>query len=97
MNLSDITTASDSTNATPWYQNFLSSLANIATTYLTVDQQKQLNTINLQRAQQGLRPLDVTAYTGGVNVGLSSSTQNTALMVAGIIGGLFLVSKLIKR
>lgn len=53
-------------------------------------QQYQLMNLNVQRARQGLPPIDVAAYAGaGVNVGLSAGTQQlvtyAGLALIGII------------
>lgn len=94
MRIGDIA-ANDSTNgAVPWYQAILNTLTQGAQAYITVDQQKQLNAINLQRAQQGLSPLDASRYQTGFNVGLGSSTQNTVLIGVGILAGVYLLSSL---
>lgn len=80
----------------PWYQSFLQTLAQTATTYLTLDQQKELLRIQNERARQGLPPLDVSQYTPGVSVGVESSTRNTALLVVGLLVGGMLLAKAIK-
>jgi hypothetical protein len=62
--------------------------------------QQQEFKAQLDRAKQGLPPLNLPSYTGdtGYKVGLTSSTQNTMLMVAGLgLGGLLLYKLLGKR
>lgn len=85
------------TQPTSWFGNVLQDIERAATGYLTFEQQQDLNAINLQRAQQGLPALDASQYGLGVNVGVSSSTQNTVLMVAGVIAGALILSSLLKR
>lgn len=82
--------------ATVGFSSFLDNLVKAATAYLTYDQQKQLMQINTQRAAQGLAPLSIDQYAAGVNVGLTNSTQNTLLWIAGGLGAVFLVSSLMK-
>ena len=50
-------------------------------------QQRELMNLNIERAKKGLPPIDITQYSGvGVNVGLSSSTQQMVLMLgAGVL------------
>lgn len=51
-------------------------------------QQVQLMQLNIERAKNGLPPIDIAAYTGiGVNVGLSPETKNLL-----IYGGIALVA-----
>ena len=64
-----------------WTDTLQSLLPTLATTY----QQYQLLGVQVQRAKQGLPPLNVSQYGAGVQVGMSSDTQKTVLMVAGII------------
>jgi hypothetical protein len=42
-------------------------------------QQKQLLTVQVERAKQGLPPLDANQIAAGVNVGLDSSTQKLVM------------------
>lgn len=71
------------TQPTSWFGSVLNDISKAATSYLTLEQQKELNAINLQRAQQGLPALDASQYGLGVSVGVSQSTQNTLLLIAG--------------
>lgn len=88
--------ANATSQPTAWYQNVLQTAAQLATTYLTLDQQKELLRIQNERARQGLPPLDVSQYTPGVSVGVESSTRNTALLLVAIIVGGLLLSKAFK-
>ena len=83
-------------NPTPWYQSLIDNVAKLGTSYLSIEQQKQLNELNIQRAKQGLAPLDTSQYQTGVQVGLSSTTQQTLLYVAGGVGLVILLSSLMK-
>jgi hypothetical protein len=55
----------------PWYETLASALPLLIMT----EQQRQLLQVQVDRAKQGLPPLDVSQYGAGVNVGLSQSTQ----------------------
>lgn len=79
-----------------WYQNVLQTAAQVATTYLTLDQQRELLRIQNERARQGLPPLDVSQYTPGVSVGVEKSTQNTVLLGIVIVVGGLLLAKVLK-
>lgn len=69
---------------TPWYENFLNTVASVAGQYLTLEQQKEFAEIQTERMRQGLPPLDVSQYAPGVQVGVSQSTERTILTVAAI-------------
>ncbi len=77
---------------TPWYQQLIT----LAQGALTVDQQQKLNNINIQRASQGLPAIDASQYASGVQVGLSSGTQNTLLIGVGILAAALIIPKLFK-
>jgi hypothetical protein len=88
---------STSPSAGPWYQNLFDTIARAGTVYLSIEQQKQLNAINIQRANSGLDPIDASQYQAGVNVGVSSSTQNTVLIVVGVLGAAWILSSFVGR
>lgn len=76
-----------------WYQDVLQQLTTAATSYLSLEQQRELLRIQNERARQGLPPLDVSQYTPGVSVGVAQSTQNTLLWVVTIAGGVYLAGQ----
>lgn len=84
------------TQPTAWYQSVAQTIAQAATQYLTLEQQRELLKIQNERARQGLPPLDVSQYTPGVSVGVESGTQKTLLLALGIAGGIFLLGKVLK-
>lgn len=89
---------SESATSAAQQSSWLDKLLGLGTAYLTFEQQQELLKVNTQRAQQGLAPLDISQYSGaGVNVGLASGTQNTVLIVAGVLAGTVLLSSLLKR
>lgn len=53
--------------------------ATLASQTLTAIQTYQLNQINVERARQGLPPLNTAAYGTGINVGLSPQTQQLVM------------------
>jgi hypothetical protein len=61
-------------------------------------QQYQLMNLNVQRARQGLPPIDVATYSGaGVNVGLSAGTQQLVTYAGLALIGLVLLNMATKR
>jgi len=65
----------------PWWQ----TAQKVALAIVQTDQQRQIMNLNIERARQGLPPVDPTQYSGlGVQVGLSPSTTN--LLVLGLLG-----------
>lgn len=62
-----------------WYDSLARALPIVAATV----QQKEILDIQVQRAKQGLPPLDASQYAAGVNVGLSPET--TRLVTYGIV------------
>lgn len=82
-----------------WSQ-IATAVSQAAAAYVPLAQQKKLLDLQVERARQGLPPLDTSQYesaTAGVQFGVNRSTQNTVLMVAAGLGGLFLLSQLMKR
>lgn len=67
-------------NAEPWYDALARLLPVLASTY----QQKQLLSVQVERARNGLPPLDVSQYAPGVNVGLDEKTQRL-LIIGGVV------------
>lgn len=94
------TLAGDDPTATasvPWYQSIVDDISKVGQAYLTWDQSKQLNALNIERAKKGLPALDASQYQMGLNVGVSSGTQNTVLIVAGVLGAAWILSSLARR
>lgn len=94
--LGDIAAASGAQQPTPWYHDVLTQVSQVATSYLTFEQQRELLRIQNERARQGLPPLDVSQYTPGVSVGVEQSTRNTLLLGLGIIGGVYLIGRILR-
>lgn len=62
-----------------WTDTLQRLLPILAATY----QQKQLLDVQVDRARNGLPPLDASMYAPGVQVGLSSNTTKTIVMLGG--------------
>ena len=73
---------------------WVASVARAASTIALTVQQQRLLRVQVDRARQGLDPLDTSNYTPGVNFGLTSDTRNMTLIL-GVLGvaGLFLLSR----
>jgi hypothetical protein len=76
-------------------QSWIDSLAAAVSTVAATYQQKQLLDVQIQRARQGLPPLDVSAYAPGVRVGLSEDTQR--MLVIGGVAALVLLAWSVSR
>jgi len=76
-------------------EDWLTTAQRIMTAVTMTYQQQQLMSLNIERAKQGLPPLDINQYTGvGVNVGLSPATQQLVMVLGlGLLGILFLSRK----
>ena len=84
-------------NQTPG-ESWVDTAQKILTGLVMTEQQRQLMQLNIDRARQGLPPIDINRYTGvGVNVGLSQGTQQLVLYLALGAGALILLNSLMKR
>jgi hypothetical protein len=87
--------------STSWLSSLSSLISGAGQAALTVDQistANQANAIQLARAKAGQSPLNLSAYgistTPGFNLGLSSSTLGTIILVAGLgVVGLMMLKK----
>jgi hypothetical protein len=73
-------------------EDYITTAQRIMTAVTMTYQQQQLMSLNIERAKQGLPPLDIAQYTGvGVNIGLSPATQQLVMVLGlGLLGILFL-------
>jgi hypothetical protein len=79
-------------------ERWTDTFAKIATNLGLGVQQYQLMNLNVQRARQGLPPIDVAAYAGaGVNVGLSAGTQQLVTYAGLALIGLVLLNMATKK
>lgn len=84
-------------NQTPG-ESWIDAAQKIITGLVMTNQQRQLMDLNIERARQGLPPIDINRYSGvGVNVGLSQGTQQLVLYLALGAGALILLNSLMKR
>lgn len=84
-------------NQTP-NESWVDTAQKILTGLVMTEQQRQLMQLNIERARQGLPPIDINRYSGvGVNVGLSQGTQQLVLYLALGAGALLLLNTLMKR
>lgn len=92
------------TDSTPLpTSNFADTIANtvkaLATSILPVVGQQKILDVQIQRAKAGLPPLDTSQLSdaAGLNVGLTSSTQKTFLMIAGVGAAALIGMSLLKH
>lgn len=76
-----------------WYDALARLLPVLASTY----QQKQLLSVQVERARAGLPPLDASNYAPGVNVGLSPELQRTLIIGGVVVLGLLAYGTLKRR
>lgn len=83
-------------NQTPG-ESWADTAQKILTALAMTEQQRSLMQINIERAKQGLPPIDINRYSGvGVNVGLSQGTQQ--LVTYALLGvGAFLLLNMYSR
>ena len=65
-------------------ESWIDSAARLVTIIAATDQQRQLLQVQVDRAKQGLPPLNISQYAAGVQVGVSSDLKN--LLVVGGLG-----------
>ncbi len=78
------------------FNSLLSNLSSVISTLVTANAQRQLLQTNIQRASQGLPPLNAQAYMPGVNVGLAGDTKTMVYIIAAGLGALFIVNSMSK-
>lgn len=105
---STIAATPSSSAPSSWLSSIGSIISGVTQGYLGLQQSKDAQTLfntNLQRAQQGLSPLNAnpSAYgiiAPGINVGLSSSTESLVMYAAigaGVLGVGYLILKASKK
>lgn len=75
-------------------EDYISALARVVNTYVLADSQRKLLNVQLDRARQGLPPLDSSQYGLGANVSVGFSPDTLKLVGYGALGllALFAVS-----
>lgn len=63
---------------------WVNALSMAARTYAITDAQRRLLNIQVDRAQQGLEPLDSSQYGVGVNVGVAADTRTMMIVLGGV-------------
>ncbi len=74
-----ITVVATQQNVTPT-QDWITTFARAVATVQMADSQRRLINLQLERARQGLPPLDASAYTPGVSIGLSPQLEKGLLL-----------------
>lgn len=84
-----------------WWDQYggdvISAIKSVGTAYLTLEQQKELNDLNMSRAQRGLLPLSPSQFAPQVNVGMSQDTKKLLLYAALAGGAVLLLSSSRRR
>jgi hypothetical protein len=85
--------AAEQSQGESWVDALAKVLPVLATTY----QQRQLLEVQLQRARSGLPPLDVSQYSPGVQVGLTSDTRLLLIIGGAALAAVLLLPMLMGR
>lgn len=74
------------------------ALKTIVPTLVQGYNQQRILSLQIDRAKQGMPPLDLSSYTGDASIkaGLDSSSQKTLLIVAGILAAALVLPKLLR-
>lgn len=72
-------------------ESWMTALARLLPAVAATYQQKQILDIQMQRASQGLPPLNASQYAAGFQVGLSDDTKNLLIMGALGLGAVLLL------
>lgn len=88
--LGQITKNGTTETASSWFSRLTDTLTTLAPTYLQYKSQKELLEIQLQRAQEGLPPLETSQYAPAVQIGLDPEQTREAIAAAGAQAGEFL-------
>lgn len=80
--------------------SFVSMISQAGAALLPLYQQQKILNIQLKRAQNGQKPLDVGAYVDpnqGINVGMTPATQKTLLYLGGGLAGAWILTRFLKH
>lgn len=91
------TTDSSSTGTPDWLANLTTGVTNFFVGRQQLQTIDEINQINIQRAAAGLPPINPNIAQPGVQVGLSSGTQQLLVYGALGIGALFVLNMFMKR
>lgn len=78
----NVTAGDTSTSSWDW-NSIINNITKVGTAVLSLEQQRQLADINLQRAQAGLSPLSASQFAPQMNVGVAPDVQKL-IMYGGI-------------
>ena len=75
-------------------ESWIDTLTKLVPALTMTVQQVQLMQLNIERAKNGLPPIDIASYTGvGVNVGLSPATRNLLIYGGVALLAVFLLTR----
>ena len=83
--------------ATNWYDGLISSAEKLGTAWLSYDQAKSIQELNLELVRQGKEPISQAEIAPQVRVGIAPDTQRMILYAALGLGALVLFGMLGKR
>lgn len=99
-----VAVAAPAPDATSWFKAYLeptiASARDIATAYVGIKTQADLNAINMERVKRGQQPLSAStmqAMAPQVNVGLSAQSRQLLIYGALGLGAMFAISQFTKR
>ncbi len=89
-------------NADPWYSKVIDAAGQVATTYFQSKIQKETTDLQIERARQGLPPLDLRQYGAApitTQVDFKMSSQTKLLIWAGVavLGAVILIPMLSRK
>ncbi len=94
--------AADTAGDVPWYSKIIDAAGQVATTYFQSKVQKETTDLQIERARQGLPPLDLSRYGAApitTQVDFKMSPQTKMLIWAGvaILGAVLLIPTLSRK
>jgi hypothetical protein len=78
-------------------ESYFDTMIRVANSLILADSQRRLLNVQLERAKNGLAPLNTSQYGMGVSVGLSPDVQKLLMYGGGAIVALLLYNALAKR
>ena len=86
----------------PWYSKVIDAAGQVATTYFQSKIQKETTDLQIERARQGLPPLDLSLYgaapvTTQVDIKMSPQTKMMIWAGVAVVAAIFLVPMLTRK
>ena len=86
----------------PWYSKVIDAAGQVATTYFQSQIQKETTDLQIERARQGLPPLDLSLYgaapvTTQVDIKMSPQTKMMIWAGVAVVAAIFLVPMLTRK